>query len=133
MQVKSNADCVLWTKSTNSSGYGVLWKGGKQVYAHRDAIGAKEGDIVMHVCDNKTCVNPNHLRIGTYAENSKDMVLKNRQATGERCGNSKLTQDSVLQIKKYLGVLSSRKVAQMFNISKTNVLDIWKNKIWKHL
>lgn len=133
MQVKNNGDCVLWNKAINSSGYGVLWKNNKQVYAHRNAVNAKEGDVVMHTCDNRACINPKHLQIGTHSDNSKDMVLKNRQAKGENCGNSKLTKEEVFQIKSYLGVLSSRKVANIFNISKTNVLDIWKNKIWKHL
>lgn len=127
------SECILWEKAVNSSGYGVTWFGGKQHYAHRVAIGAKKGEVVLHICDNRLCVNPEHLRIGTHADNSTDMVSKNRQAKGEACGNSKLTTSEVITIRELKGKLSSRKVAKLFNISKTNVLDIWNNNIWKGL
>ena len=125
--------CILWTKSKNSYGYGVTWYNGKIAYIHRVIAKAKPNEIVMHTCDNRACINPNHLRIGTSQDNSSDMVSKNRQAKGEACGNSKLTEEQVKEIRSYHTKLSSRKVAKLFNISKTNVLDIWKNNIWKHL
>jgi hypothetical protein len=87
----------------------------------------------MHTCDNKWCVNPKHLKIGTSADNSQDMKNKKRQAVGERCGNSKLKETDVLKIRSLQGELSSRKVAALFNISKTNVLDIWRRHIWEHI
>lgn len=126
-------DCIEWKGAINSSGYGVTWKGGKTVYAHRAIIDAQEDEIVMHTCDNKKCVNPHHLKFGTYAENSQDMVDKGRQAKGEQCGNVKLIEEHVYEIRKLNGLLSSREVAKQFSISKTNVLDIWKGRIWKHL
>lgn len=86
----------------------------------------------MHICDNKACVNPAHLKIGTHADNSKDMVMKGRQASGERCGNRKLTEETVRSIRLLKGERSSREVAKEYNISKTNVLDIWNYKIWRN-
>lgn len=125
--------CIEWKGAINSSGYGVMWKNGKTVYAHRVIINAQDHEVVLHTCDNKKCVNPYHLKIGTHAENSQDMVNKNRQAKGEQCGNSKLTEETIYDIRKLEGSLSSRKVAELFAISKTNVLDIWRRRIWKHL
>jgi len=125
--------CIEWEGALNSGGYPVTWYKGKTVYAHRLLMDAKPDEVVLHTCDNPACVNPKHLKIGTLAENSADMKSKNRQAVGEQCGNSKLTDEEVLTIRSYQGSLSSRKVASLFNISKTNVLDIWHRKIWEHI
>lgn len=125
--------CVNWLGAVNSEGYPVTWLNGKATYAHRAVMGAQKGEVVLHLCDNKKCVNPDHLKVGTHKENSEDMVTKNRQAKGEACGNSKLTEKEVASIREMQGDLSSRKVAWIFGISKTNVLDIWNNKIWRHL
>lgn len=125
--------CVRWTGALNSSGYPITWKNGKTVYAHREAVSAPKGSVVLHSCDNKWCVNPQHLSIGTHKDNSLDMVKKNRQAKGESCARSKLLENEVLEIRSLKGKHSSRYVANLFNTSKTNVLDIWKNKTWRHL
>lgn len=126
-------DCVEWSGALNSGGYPVTWHNGKIAYVHRVIMGAKKKEVVMHICDNTKCINPNHLRLGTPAENSADMVSKKRQAVGELCGNSKLKEEDVLKIRSLQGQLSSRKVAAMFHISKTNVLDIWRRFIWGHI
>jgi len=127
------SECINWQGAINSEGYGVTWLNGKISYAHRAVMDAKKGEVVLHLCDNKKCVNPDHLKIGTHKDNSQDMVNKKRQAKGEACGNSKLKEHEVLSIREMQGDLSSRKVAWIFNTSKTNVLDIWNNKIWRHL
>lgn len=127
------SECILWPGAKNSVGYPVTWVNGRTVYKHREVAKAQKGQIVMHTCDNRSCVNPEHLRIGTPKENSLDMVNKNRQARGESCGNSLYTEDCVRQVRSLKGSLSSRKVAALFNMSKTNVLDIWNYKIWRHL
>ena len=129
----SHNHCIEWTGALNSGGYPVMWKDGKNQYVHRVLMGATDNEIVLHTCDNPKCVNPLHLRIGTHKENSQDMVNKNRQAVGEQCGNSKLKEEDVQRIRLLQGQLSSRKVAVLFDISKTNVLDIWRKNIWNHL
>lgn len=126
-------ECILWPGAKNSGGYPVTWKNGRTIYEHRRLLDAKSGEIVLHSCDTPSCVNPKHLSIATPAINSADMVSKNRQAKGEQCGNTKLTSDLVLEIKSLFGKMTSRKVAEKFNVSKTNVLDIWNRKIWRHL
>lgn len=126
-------NCINWNGAVNSSGYPVTWQGGKTVYAHRAIIGAKKGEVVRHSCDNPRCVNPKHLFVGTHKDNSDDMVNKSRQAKGSACGNSKLTEEDIPKIRLCQGYWTSRQTAFAWGISKTNVLDIWNRKIWRHI
>lgn len=128
-----NNECIEWTGAKNPAGYGITWWNNHWAYAHRAAVNAQEGEVVRHQCDNPSCVNPDHLVVGTAKENSEDMVHKNRQARGENAGNSKLTEEEVLLIRFLKQHMSSRQVAGRFNITKTNVLDIWNRKIWRHI
>lgn len=128
--------CTLWTKAKDKAGYGVSWLNGKYIRAHVKAFKEVNGDIptgqvVRHTCDNRSCVNPNHLILGTYQDNSQDMVDRNRQAKGEQVGTSKLTEDIVKMIRSMSG--SSRQLAEFFGCSKTNIKDIKNNKIWRHI
>ena len=125
--------CTIWKGAKNEAGYGITWCNNRWAYAHRAAVSAKPGEVVRHVCDNPSCVNPNHLVKGTHKENSQDMVSKNRQVKGEKSHLAKLNETSVKAIRSCNGSMSSQTCANIFNISKTNVLDIWKNKIWKHV
>lgn len=126
-------ECINWEKAKNKAGYGITWAKNKWAYAHRSIAQALPGEVVRHLCDNPSCVNPDHLVKGNHQDNSTDMVKKNRQAKGEDCGNSKLTVEEITYIRNMQGHLSSRKVANIFGISKTNVLDIWNKKIWRHI
>lgn len=84
-----NSGCWLWLGFDNGGGYGRLWKkiNGKRtlVSAHREmweqTFGKiPHGMIVCHKCDVKPCINPSHLFVGTYADNMRDMIQKNRRA-----------------------------------------------------
>jgi len=125
--------CILWPKARNAAGYGITWHNNHWEYAHRAAVQASPAEVVRHKCDNPSCVNPEHLIKGTAKENMEDMVAKGRQAKGEQAGNSKLTSAEVLAIRAAQGCMSSREAAKIWGISKTNVLDIWRGYIWKHL
>jgi hypothetical protein len=76
--------CWEWQRSKMNSGYGRIYTGfGRDMSAHRAAYIAWNGDIpegkvVMHTCDNRVCINPDHLILGTKADNSRDMVAKGR-------------------------------------------------------
>lgn len=129
-------NCIEWTKAKDKAGYGVSWKAGKYIRAHRkayeDAYGPiPSGQVVRHTCDNRSCVNPNHLILGTYKQNSQDMVDRNRQAKGSRVGTSKLTEELVKIIKSLSG--TSKQLANFFGVSATTIKDIRNNKIWKHV
>ena len=79
-------DCWLWQSTTNANGYGLIAVGRKgegQLLAHRVAWeltygNIPEGMLVCHHCDNPRCVRPEHLFLGTHADNTHDMMLKGR-------------------------------------------------------
>lgn len=129
-------DCIEWTKAKDKSGYGVSWLNGRWIRAHQKAYIQKNGQIpaglvVRHTCDNRSCVNPDHLVLGTHKQNSQDMVERNRQAKGSGIGTSVLTEELVLWIRE--STQSSSKVAFALNVSATTVKDVRKNKIWRHV
>lgn len=93
------------------------------------------GAYVLHKCDNPLCVNPKHLFLGTQTDNCKDMWQKKRGRPGKSVGSahgcSKLTEKQVLLIRgsgESVTVLAAR-----FSISRTNIYDILKRKIWNHI
>jgi hypothetical protein len=79
----STRDCLEWDMYIGTHGYGVLSKGGKQYLAHRLVWEENHGPIppgmhVLHRCDNKPCINPEHLFLGTSADNMQDKIRKGR-------------------------------------------------------
>lgn len=132
------AECWKWTGAT-AKGYG-RFKIGKSVYlAHRVAYRLHcdglmpPGLVVMHTCDNPSCCNPAHLKLGTYAENVADMDSKDRrqQARGEACTYAKLTAEAVMSIRS--SPLSDRSLARLHGVSKSNVHLIRSGQSWRHV
>ena len=82
---KEESGCLKWTGALNTNGYGRFKLCGVGIDAHvaswriaNKGIAVPIGFVVMHSCDNKTCVNPEHLSIGTQSENMKDAYRKGR-------------------------------------------------------
>ena len=127
--------CWVWLGCVSNAGYGLAQskRRAKLMSAHRVAYEAfkgeiPEGKIIAHACDNKLCVNPDHLWIATHKQNSVDMVEKKRSARGERCGKSKLNKEQIKFIRE--SDFSHRKLGAMFNVSHANIGYIKRGATW---
>lgn len=135
-QPEPNSGCLIWTGATNSKGYGYIWFGGNLIGAHRFAWQREYGKItdnsqVLHKCDVRSCVNVDHLFLGTIAENMADRDAKGRVAFGEKHGNSTLTKKEVLEIRR--DKRSGSKIAADYGISHQNVSRIKLKQLWAHV
>lgn len=123
-------DCWIWTGTINSvHKYGYMNSAKIQYRAHRLSYELHFGKIpedlvVMHECDNKVCVNPDHLKLGTIKENSEDAAKKGLYRSGSSNPSAVLNEEKVKEIKKLRGSLSSKQVAIMFGVSTTVILNI---------
>ena len=84
--------CWIWTGGVSSSGYGIFYWAGKSEHAHRASYAMNVGMIedggwVLHHCDEKRCVRPDHLYVGTREQNVRDAIQRKRMATGSRHGS----------------------------------------------
>lgn len=86
--------CFLWAGAINGHGYGSIWRSGKVFAAHRVAWEQERGPVpdgfhVLHLCDVRSCVNPDHLYLGTNADNCRDRDVRGRSNhAGQHNGNS---------------------------------------------
>jgi hypothetical protein len=134
-------DCWEWQASRTKKGYGSFGITSRKVVgAHRIAWELTNGSIpegleVLHSCDNPPCCNPAHLFLGTKKDNRIDCVNKNRQAVGERQGNSKLTASQVIEIRQLHadGQYNHHQLAGMYNTTAPNICWIVNRKRWTHI
>jgi len=132
--------CHLWTATVGSHGYGQIEVDGKVELAHRIAWELKnngpvpDGQCVLHHCDNPPCVNPNHLFLGTNADNVRDRDKKNRQARGEQLPQHKLTDDDVRQIRRdYADDMTPKEIAKKFGVLPPAIYKVLRGVNWKHV
>jgi hypothetical protein len=145
-KVEKSGECWEWGGCLNN-GYGHINLNGKTVSAHRLSyvlhhpltidLWEHREICVCHKCDNRKCVNPSHLFLGSYADNSKDRDTKGRgnPPKGEKHGNSKLTDTQVREIReKYAnGFINKYQLALEYGVSDTTIRDIINRKLWKHI
>ena len=145
-----NARDIEYTEATNgcwnitshalSHGYPVALIDGRltklshffyELYTRMDI---QDGMCVCHRCDNRQCVNPDHLFLGTIADNQQDMKSKGRGTRGTRDRHAKLDEKKVKEIRRLYskGVLQ-RKIGRMFGVHQANVSMIVKRKTWAWL
>lgn len=136
-----NNGCLEWQLRKDKDGYGSFRnQNNKVVRAHRLSWELHKGMIpngllVLHKCDNPSCVNPEHLFLGTQKDNMSDMSNKKRHLFGEKNKKAKLTDTLVLNlIDKYnTKKFSQQELAKIFNITQANVSSIVLGKTWTHL
>ena len=95
-----------------------------------------KGLIVLHICDNARCWNPKHLSLGTKQDNSRDMVLKERNyaPSGENSSRSKLKLSQVIDIKtKLASGIGATKLAKELNINRKTIDSIKHGYSWSHV
>ena len=136
--------CWEWTAPLAVHGYGQFLMDYKMYGAHRVAYMLTkgvipEGKVVMHTCDNRACVNPNHLVVGTQAENLEDMTRKGRRRVGpcigSRNGTAILNEDDVAAVRAMALTrrFTQEQIGKLFGIDQTTVSLIVTRKKWKHV
>lgn len=139
-----NTGCWFWMGTVNWKGYGTGSFEGIKFGAHRLSYSVFKGEIpkgllVCHTCDQRSCVNPDHLWTGTPKQNTDDMMKKGRHIIleterGEKSRLAKLKDQDVLEIRRLgkLGV-KAKEIAPMFGCTVRNIHDILAGSCWKHL
>ena len=128
--------CWVWMGGTTVRGYGQIEHKTKKLYAHRVSYEAFVGEIpqgmyVCHTCDNVSCVNPNHLFLGTQKQNLQDMARKGRSTRGEKNPCAKLTEEQVNQIRTMDGTCSF--ISKLFNVSSSAISAIKRKERWSYV
>lgn len=144
-RVDTSGDCWLWTGKCTPRGYGKVVIRQIIFLAHRMSYVLTNGQIprglcVCHHCDVRSCVNPNHLWLGTNLDNARDMVAKGRSPKGEACGWSKLSEAQVLEIVRRYENETASSLAEEFGVSMGAIFSIvgghnwtWLTKISAHV
>ena len=116
-KVDKSIDCWTWTAGKMPTGYGMFNVNGKNYGAHRISVVLDGRDptgyVVMHTCDNPSCVRPDHLIVATQKDNMIDMSKKGRshtnQARGIDSGRHKLTEEEVIEIRRLYSIGDTKK------------------------
>lgn len=131
--------CFNWLLNLDPGGYGTLKVNRKGMKAHRVSYETFRGPIpgglcVCHRCDNRRCVNPAHLFLGTHKQNTEDAAKKNRMSHGESHHCSKLKESDVRRIfSLYNDGVDQQEIAKMFGVNHISVCKILAGKAWRHL
>lgn len=131
---KVKSGCHEWTSCLMPNGYGQISRNNRAEYAHRVAWELANGPIpeglfILHHCDNRKCVNPNHLFLGTFDDNMADMVSKQRHARGDSNGRRKLNSKQVREIRSAIG--THQEIGRRFGVTPSLVSMIRSGRIWK--
>ncbi len=138
-KVLKTETCWIWQGSLKQNGYGQISENRKKLYPHRVSYIFHKGLIpenmnVCHSCDNRRCVNPQHLFLGTQADNMNDMNNKGRHARGTKTNMSKLTDIQVIEIRsKYSSGIKNAVLCKEYGVSHSTIHRVVHNKLWIHV
>lgn len=142
--VRFTPTCWLWEGALHSGGYGQLSNGALRNPIRVHVLSwiihfglIPDGLCVLHDCpfvDNRRCVNPWHLWLGTKAMNNRDKVNKGQQPRGEMSGPAKLTESEVLRIREVSQMgYSQTYIAEKFGVAQNSVSRLLSRHHWKHI
>ncbi len=139
-KVEKTDGCWLWRGHVSPEGYGKIWGGrelGIPTGAHRVSYEIHKGEIpkgmvVMHSCDNRGCCNPDHLSLGTDADNARDKVAKGRHSFGARRYNAKLDDAKVRHIRTSPEIKTADFV-RMYGVSQSVITNARNGVTWRHV
>lgn len=133
--------CWEWLGGKYPNGYGMIVGEGRTLLAHRVSwnlhFGDTEGLFVLHHCDNRSCVKPAHLFLGTQLDNIRDMDFKGRRINSTNIGSlngaSRLTEEQVREIRnlRIKHKIKYKQIARIFKVSITLIEKIIAGKLWK--
>lgn len=129
-KVDKSGDCWEWTSALNN-GYGVFSIKNVRQYAHRysmilDGCDIPSGMHVLHTCDNRKCVNPDHLFLGSNSDNIEDRTIKGR-------GGRKLCKEDIPRIRDMLRMgVAQTAIAEWFWVTHRVIGRIKNGEIWAH-
>ncbi len=135
-RIDSATGCVIFTGYIAETGYGLICIATKTQSTHRLSWECANGPIpagcyVLHRCDVRACINPDHLFLGSQDDNMKDMSAKGRSSRGEKNHKAKLNEDQVRSI--LADRRSHRAIGRDMRVTKTTVGDIKRGRIWRHI
>ena len=140
VDIGNTGECWEWQGCKLPAGYGKLGRKYETVYAHRISWTLNHGNIpngicVLHKCDNPSCVNPEHLFLGTLDDNNKDMTRKRRQARGETQSWAKLTESDVRIARRLYTEegISFKALGQRFGVRDTTIREAILGITWGHV
>lgn len=136
--------CWNWTASGNQKGYGhISIEGSRLTRAHHAAwllahFIIPDGMQVLHRCDNRRCVRPDHLFLGTHQDNMDDMIAKGRARNVPRPGSlngfAKLNEMQVAEMReRHASGESIADLADVYEVTESNVACILRGKTWRHV
>lgn len=144
-KVQITPACWEWQAARHTFGYGKYWDGERVLDAHRVSYAFHNGPIpsgmvVRHKCDNPPCVNPDHLELGTQAQNIADAVARGRYGDrrgrgqgrlGEQHQGAKLCAEAVREIRASSD--PARVLAERYGVSRSLIGQVKSLKIWSHV
>lgn len=137
-RVNPENGCWEWSRCRNKMGYGRLGISQRTMLAHRYVWTWLFGPIpdglnVLHKCDNPPCIRPDHLFLGTHADNVADMCSKGRQVAvkGEAVGTARLMQAQVNEIRQQVNHLSDCELARRYRVHSNTIRYIRIGQTWK--
>ena len=138
---RTESGCLEWTGPRNADGYGRVSVGNSvRRFAHRLAYEIDVGEIpegmcVLHLCDNPPCCDPDHLVLGTKAENNRQAAERNRMQRGSGRYNAKLDENKVLLIRGAYaaGGVSQHQLAREYGVSAMAINRAINGTRWRHV